>query len=164
MIRTIIQSAVEGVIKRFTASGRQNETIEDREMFQQYGFTSMPQPGAEGIVIHEGNHYIMIATEDRRYRIPIEAGEVCLYTDEGDFIRLERGKQISITSGNKIVATSTNEVDAFAPVVMLGDANALQLLTEAFLTLYNGHTHDPNTGVPVQQAGAAQMTTKVKAT
>ena len=152
MIRAIIQSAVEGVIKRFTASGRPNETITDREIFQQYGFTSMPQPGAEGVVINEGNHYIMIATEDRRYRIPLQGGEVALYTDEGDTIKLGRGHQITINTTGTIV---------------LGDSSALALLTSAFATLYNGHTHPDgsgNTGVPNQQAGASQETSKVKGT
>ncbi len=156
MIRAIIQSAWEGVIKRFTASGRPNETITDREIFQHYGFTSMPQDGAEGIVIHEGNHYIMIAEDDRRYRISVEQGEVCIYTDEGDNIHFERGKQLVITSGGQVTVN--------APNVILGDSTALALLTSAFATLYNGHTHDPNTGVPVQQAGAAQETSKVKGT
>ncbi len=54
MIRGIIQSVFEGVIKRFTASGRADETITDREYFQHYGFTSRPLAGAEAIIIREG--------------------------------------------------------------------------------------------------------------
>ena len=121
VIRAIIQSAVEGVIKRFTASGRTNETIEDREYMQHYGFTSMPQPGAEGVVIHEGNHYIMVATDDRRYRIPVVAGEVCIYTDEGDSIHFERGRIIAVTSGA--------EVDVTAPVIKLAASTSVTINT-----------------------------------
>jgi phage baseplate assembly protein V len=110
MIRAIIQSVIEGAIKRFTSSGRPDETITNREYFQHYGYTSRPLPGSEGIVINEGNHIIMIASDDRRYRIAIEEGEVCIYTDEGDHIRLKRGKEIYIKSGNKLNADIDNEV------------------------------------------------------
>jgi len=110
MIRAIIQSVIEGAIKRFTASGRSDETITNREYMQHYGFTSRPLAGAEAVVIKEGNHIVMIASDDRRYRIGIEDGEVCLYTDEGDHIRLKRGKEIYIKSGNKLTADIANDV------------------------------------------------------
>lgn len=111
MIRAIIQSVYEGVIKRFSASGRSDEIFTNREYFQHYGFTSRPLNGAEAIIIKEGNHIIMIASDDRRYRIAIENGEVCLYTDEGDFIHFKRGKEIYIKSGNKLKADIENDVE-----------------------------------------------------
>lgn len=110
MIRAIIQSVIEGAIKRFTASGRSDETITNREYMQHYGFTSRPLAGAEAVIIQEGNHIVMIASDDRRYRIDIEDGEVCLYTDEGDHIRFKRGKEIYIKSGNKLHADIANDV------------------------------------------------------
>lgn len=110
MIRGIIQSVVEGVIKRFSAAGRTDETITNREYFQHYGFTSRPLAGAEAILIQEDNHIVMIASDDRRYRLGIEAGEVCLYTDEGDHVRFKRGNEIYIKCGNKLVADVDNEV------------------------------------------------------
>ena len=110
MIRGIIQSVVEGVIKRFSAAGRADETITNREYFQHYGFTSRPLAGAEAILIQEDNHIVMIASDDRRYRLGIEAGEVCLYTDEGDHIRMKRNKEIYVKSGNKLTAEVDNEV------------------------------------------------------
>jgi phage gp45-like len=119
MIRGIILKIVEGVIKRFTADGRSGETISDREYFQHYGFTSSPLPGAEGVIMNKGNNFIMIASDDRRYRISIVNGEVCIYTDEGDNIHFQRGNQITITSGNKLVANVANEVDITAPLIKL---------------------------------------------
>jgi len=80
LIRGIIQSVVEGVIKRFTAAGRPDETIANREYFQHYGYTSRPLPGAEAIIIQEDNHIIMIASDDRRYRIGFRGRRgLCLY-------------------------------------------------------------------------------------
>jgi phage baseplate assembly protein V len=111
MIRGIVQSVIEGMVKRITCSGRSDETITNREYFQHYGFSSRPLAGAEAILIQEGNHIVMLASDDRRYRIGIEAGEVCLYTDEGDHIRFKRGKEIYIKSGNKLTAEIENEVN-----------------------------------------------------
>lgn len=177
MIRAIIQSVVEGVIKRFTAAGRFNETIIDREYFQHYGFTSRPQSGAEGVVINEGNNFIMIASDDRRYRLPIVNGEVRIYTDEGDNIYFQRGKQITITSGNKLVANIANEADINAPIVNvnastsctitsplinLGDARSVlrQLIDERLLALYNDHTHGES-GPPSPQLTSANTCTSI---
>lgn len=111
MIRGIVQSVVEGFIKRFSALGRLGETFANREYFQHYGFTSRPLPGAEIIIIRQGNHYIALGSDDRRYRLAVEDGEVALYTDEGDKIHLKRDKTIEIVSGNKLVATVENEVE-----------------------------------------------------
>ncbi|KAF0145125.1 MAG: mu-like prophage Flumu protein gp45 [Nitrospirae bacterium] len=111
MIRAIIQSVFEGVIKRLTASGRSDEIIENREYFQHYGFTSRPLSGAEAILIQDGNHIVMLASDDRRYRLAIEDGEVALYTDEGDHILFKRGKEIYIKSGNKLKADIENDVE-----------------------------------------------------
>lgn len=111
MIRVIIESVVEGVIKRFTASGRADEMFENREYFQHYGFTSRPLAGAEAILIKDGNHIVMIASDDRRYRLAIEDGEVAIYTDEGDYILFKRGKEIFIKSGNKLKADIENDVE-----------------------------------------------------
>ena len=80
-------------------------------VFQHYGFSSRAPGGAEVIIINEGNHLISIAEDDRRYRIGIEGGEVCIYSDEGDHIRLKRDKEIYIKSGNKLTAEIENEVD-----------------------------------------------------
>ena len=111
MIRGIVISVLEGLIKRFNASGRAGETLSNREFFQHYGYTSRPKPGAEIIIINEGNHYLAIASDDRRYRLAVEEGEVALYTDEGDAVHMKRGNNIDVTCGNKLTANVTNEVD-----------------------------------------------------
>lgn len=106
MIRGIVKSVVEGVIKRFSAFGRPDETIDNREYFQHYGYTSRPLAGAEIIIIREGGHFVAVGSDDRRYRIALENGEVALYTDEGDKIHLKRNRVIEIVGGEKIIATT----------------------------------------------------------
>lgn len=102
MIRTILSSVVGGAIKRFSGSGRTDETITDREYMQHYGFTSAPLAGAEGIIVNEKNHIIMIATDDRRYRLAVAGGAVALYTDEGDYVLLGRDRNITVVGGTSV--------------------------------------------------------------
>jgi phage gp45-like len=111
MVRGIIKSIAEGKIKKVSASGRSDETFDEREYFQHYGFTSRPLKDGELILIREGNHIVAIASDDRRYRIAVEDGEVALYTDEGDKIHFKRGKEIEIVCGNKLTATVENDVE-----------------------------------------------------
>ena len=119
MIRGIVISVWEGFIKLFSATGRTDESFDQREYFQHYGYTSRPLPGAEIIIIREGNHIIAIGSDDRRYRLAVEEGEVALYTDEGDKIHLKRDKTIEIVSGNKLIATVENEVDITTKVAKI---------------------------------------------
>ena len=127
MIRATIQSVIEGAIKRFNEAGRPGETFTSREYMQHYGFTSRPLAGAEGVIVNQGNHYILIATDDRRYRVAVEAGEVCLYTDEGDQIRFKRNKEIYVKSGNKLTAEVTNDVTVTAKRVNLTATESITL-------------------------------------
>lgn len=152
MIRGILQQVIEGAIKRFSAFGRTDETISDREYFQHYGFTSRPKPGAECIIIKEGNHIIMIASDDRRYRIALDEGEVALYTDEGDKVHLKRDRNIEIVAGAKITITAP-EAEISGNLTVDGNIKAHGNVTDsvrsmaADRTIYNGHTH-PGGGVP----------------
>lgn len=190
MIRGIITSVVEGVIKRFTASGRSDETITSREYFQHYAFTSRPLAGAEAIIIKEGNHFVMIASDDRRYRIALEAGEAALYTDEGDIVHLKRDNNMEVTCGNKLKATVENEVEVItkaakvtasvsceitgpvvtvnaatsctviSPSVILGQGATRTILDERAIAVYNQHTH-PGGGVPSAQMAIGGQTTAI---
>jgi phage gp45-like len=191
MIRGIVNAVTEGFIKLFSAAGRYEETIEEREYFQHYGFTSRPLPDAELIIINEGNHYIAVASDDRRYRLAVENGEVALYTDEGDKIHLKRDKTIEIISGNKLVATVENEVDITtktanitasesctvtspvvkaiasasceveSPVILLGSQSTTRYLVDERF-ITTYNTHTHNGGhIPDQQIVAANACTSI---
>ena len=78
-----------------------NDEIRDNvERFQNYGFTSVPQIGAETVVIFSGgdrSNGVVIVSDDKRYRVKgLEKGEVCLYTDEGDSITMKRGNLMAL--------------------------------------------------------------------
>lgn len=84
-----------------------DETHDDIERVQNYGFTSVPQEGAEAAVIFVGggrDHGLAIAVDDRRYRVKgLQAGEVAVYTDQGDKIVIKRGGNIEVTASTKVV-------------------------------------------------------------
>lgn len=83
-----------------------DEVREDVERFQNYGFTSHPLPGAEAIAVGvAGNrdHLVVLAVDDRRYRlVGLQAGEVAIYTDQGDKIVLKRGGVVEVTAATKV--------------------------------------------------------------
>lgn len=165
MIRGIIISVLEGVIKRFSAAGRPGESFAGREYLQHYGFTSRPRPGAEAVILRDGNHIVMIASDDRRYRLAVQEGEVALYTDEGDKVHLRRNRIIEIVGGEKIIATTkvaeitavtsatlttpqatvvaSTRCQVTSPEINLGGdrASLRTLIDERLLALFNSHTH-----------------------
>jgi phage baseplate assembly protein V len=106
MIRGIVTAVIEGVIKRFSASGRSDETFDNREYFQHYGFTSRPLSGSELIIIQEGNQIVAIASDDRRYRLALENGEVALYDHLGQRILLKADGIMQVVAINEIHATA----------------------------------------------------------
>ena len=128
----IISAIREGEIKRFDAAGIAGEQFLDREFLQQYGLTSRPLAGAEGIVLGMGNVFYLIGTDDRRYRLAIADGEVALYTDEGDKVHLKRG-EINIVSGTKVTVT--------APAVELGGGALYKLIDERAKIQIDAHIH-----------------------
>lgn len=80
------------------------------ELFQHYGFTSAPLAGAEFIALPVGGnskHTVVVASEDGRYRIQLKDGEVALYTDEGDYVHLKRGRLIEVVTETLLVKAGT---------------------------------------------------------
>ena len=93
------------------------EVNDDMEHFEPYGFTSNPLAGAEGIATFLGgdrSHGVVLVVADRRYRLKaLAAGEVAIYTDEGDKIHFKRGRVIDIdTATLNIRASSGVNIDS----------------------------------------------------
>ncbi|WCT72048.1 phage baseplate assembly protein V [Sphingomonas naphthae] len=95
-----------------------DEGHDDVERLQQYGFTSVPRPGAEAAVMFVGglrSHGLVIAVDDRRFRLKgLREGEVALYDDQGQSILLGRdGIRVVTPKPLKISAASvTIETDS----------------------------------------------------
>lgn len=102
---------VRGVVAMVDA-GRKLQAIQVRltaaevkgnvEHFEPYGWTSHAHPGAETIVAFVGgdrSHGVVLCVADRRYRlVGLEAGEVAIYSDEGDSVVLKRGRMVEVTT------------------------------------------------------------------
>lgn len=131
------------------------------ERFQQYGFTSVPLAGMEGIVVFPGaarEHGVMVAIGDRMFRLKgLQPGEVALYTDEGDRIVLKRGREIEIVAGTK-VRVETPRLEVTGDIVDRCDEQARTV--RGMREVYDAHTHPENdaggpTDPPVQKMGTA---------
>lgn len=90
-----------GGVQTTQLEGMAPETLQDVELFQHYGITTVPPEGAMAIVLPLGgdtSHGIVIATEHSQYRIQsLKPGEVAIYTDEGASVILKKGKIIETT-------------------------------------------------------------------
>jgi phage baseplate assembly protein V len=99
-----------------------NETLDGLERFQNYGLTSRPHDGAELLSVFVGgsrDHGIVIAVDDRRYRLKLlEKGEVALYDDQGQSIHLKRGNEIVVTTPGKLTVNAGEEVQVNAPSIV----------------------------------------------
>lgn len=77
-----------------------DETKDQVERFQEYGFTSHPLPGAEVVSMFLGggrDHAAVVAIDDRRHRLTkLKAGDVALYNDTGARIVLTRDQVINV--------------------------------------------------------------------
>lgn len=124
-------------------SGLNGEVLNDRERFQNYGLASHAHPGAEAIFVSVGglrNHAIVLAVDDRRYRIVgLAQGEVALYTDEN---QSEDGHRIHLKRGGKIEVHCTDALVKAANVArMEGDVVEIHAKTRLHIDV-NGYGED----------------------
>ena len=120
------------------------------ELMQHYGFSSAPLPGAEFLAIPVGGnskHTVVVASEDGRYRITLIDGEVSLYTDEGDYIHMKRGRLIEVETDTLVVKAKTKVrfetplVEMSEDVKAAGDIADHKRTMQADRLIYNGHNH-----------------------
>ena len=169
-IRMVVSRAVVTLVNDSLKVQGLQLTVLDNEVaqvqrFQEYGFTSVPKAGAEAIVAAVGgvrSHLVALAVDDGRYRKNgMQAGEVALYTDEGDYIQLSRGRVIEVVAGNAlnvsapdVTVTASTKITFDTPTAhCTGDLTAAGNVSDgtgsmaSMRTTYNGHDHnDPQGG------------------
>lgn len=125
------------------------------ERFQDYGFTSVPEEGAEAIALAVGgsrSHMVVVAVDDRRYRKrDLKPGEVCVYSKFGDYVLLKADGTIEVKASSKVYVDAP-EVEATGDLRVRGnilcdgqvsDANgSMQEMRDR----YNVHTHGATPG------------------
>nr|DAT30599.1 MAG TPA: baseplate assembly protein V [Caudoviricetes sp.] len=153
--RATAVSNTHGALIGVEMQGLANESVSG-ELAQHYGFSSAPLPGAEYVVIPIGgnsSHCVVVASEDGRYRLQLKDGEVSLYTDEGDYVHMKRGRLIEVVTDD-LVFKVKNKVRFETPMVeMSGDQHVEGSIKadaeiadhtrtmQADRDLYNQHAH-----------------------
>lgn len=172
MIRGILATLTDGVVRLFAGTGRPGESFEKREFIQHYGFASAPKAGAELVIHVQGNIVTCIASDDRRYRLSLADGEVALYDAQGQKVHLAAGGDIEVVAIAKVTVTAPKvEVVASTVVTMTtpllevsgnitagGDVIATGNVADAggtktmagMRTTYNSHVHGTSPA-PTQQ-------------
>lgn len=121
--------------------------IKELERVQEFGFTSSPPVGSEGVCVFVGgtrSNGICIATDDRRYRVKTEEGQTAIYDQSGAMVFLKNDGTIELGQGvmEKI------------------------LLGETFQTFFNAHTHTGNLGVltspPTTPSSVTELSQTIK--
>lgn len=110
-LRAIIESVNdEKGIQLVQISGLADEVLDNVERLQNYGLTSNPPVKSEAFVAFVGadrSNGIVLAIDNRQFRFKtLKPGEVCMYTDEGDYLKFSREKQIELHSGSKVTITA----------------------------------------------------------
>lgn len=93
--RALIQVVADeaGALQLLQIQLGKDEIQDDTPRFAEYGFTSRPKSGARAIAVFMGgdrSNGAVIATDDPRYRIVLQNGEVSLYDDLGQVVHLTR--------------------------------------------------------------------------
>lgn len=131
-----------------------DESRDNVERFQNYGFTAHPHPGAEAIVVAVGgsrDHLVAIAVDDRRYRLSLAEGEVALYDDLGHVVHLTRAGIVIDGGGHLVTLVNTPKLRVEGGIEATGDiedrCDAPDGRTmNSMRTAYNGHTHPGDSG------------------
>lgn len=79
-------------------------------VMQNYGHASVPPAGAQGVKLAIGgnpNHIVIVAMDDGRSRPDdLQAGDSCLWTEQGDRVWIKNGRIIAINAGSEVDVTT----------------------------------------------------------
>ena len=150
----VLFASAAGMMQKLNVSLLFEESKADVEYFEQYGFTSIPNQGAETLTAFiEGDrsHGVVVASTDRRYRIKtLLSGEVAIYDDIGTSIMLKKTGIAIAGAGNNITITGSPTISITGGNVSVtgGDviADGIHLKTHKHGGVATG---SGQTGVPV---------------
>ncbi|MCQ9121194.1 baseplate assembly protein [Rodentibacter pneumotropicus] len=107
-------------IQKVQVSGLADETLQDVELMQHFGFTSVPPANTQAVILPIGgqtSHGIVIATENGAFRVKnLQGGEVAVYDESGSSIVLKEGRLIEIDC-DVLKIKATSKVDISSPLV-----------------------------------------------
>lgn len=130
----------------------EGETKDELEHFQNYGFTSNPPKGSEGLAFGlNGNrdHTVIICVDSREFRKKgLAAGEVAVYSKFGSYIHFKSDGTIEINGNTKVKGTldTTKDITSAQDVITTQHNTSLG----GTKTVYNSHTHQESGGGSTQ--------------
>lgn len=146
-------------IQKVQISGRESELLDQIDRVQEYGFTSKPKDGAECVLVAlngERDQALIIATEDKRYRIKdLGDGEVVIYDYQGQKIHFKKDNSILVDTSGKVTVDAplvemTGKLivdgDIFAKGDVRDKAETNTVDMAEMRTIYNTHTHPGDSG------------------
>lgn len=116
-----------GKPRLFSAEGRIDESLEDRELIQSSGFASVPKEGDEVLVLSFGNLRIAIAT-DSKDRPSLEVGETAVFSSAETYIKLKADGTIEVVSKGKKI-TFDGDIEATGEITAKSDSSPVKLST-----------------------------------
>lgn len=126
-----------------------DELRDNVEHMQNYGFTSHPTGGDVAFAALGGNREqgIVLVVDDRRYRIPLQAGEVAIYDDLGNKVELLRDMlRVTAVTKAQIVAP---DIEIIGNVKIQGNVVTTGTITNNGKRVDSTHTHaNGGAGVP----------------
>lgn len=136
-----------------------DETIEDVEHFQPYGFSSVPLEGAEVVLMFPNGdraHAIAVAVSDRRYR-PTggQPGDVIVYGKEGAKVILKASGDVEIQPAPGHEVLVRDEGGTVDRLVTKGDFDSHTHIAGTLLDSVSG-TVTGATGAPATAAVGTQ--------
>jgi phage gp45-like len=155
-IREIIRQELAGSITQSRMGGRamvqvtglDKEAFSDIEMLQPHGISGLPKPGADVLIIG------MAGRKD---------GALALFADmQGEHLADAQPGDKALCNGTAHVALRES---GGIEIMSIGET-LRHLVTEAFMELFNTHTHPVSgdvTEAPTQQMNATHLTTTVQA-
>jgi phage baseplate assembly protein V len=160
----VMMMFARGVVRGVTDSnGRQQLQVEllkdelrdDVEHMQNYGFTSHATGGDVAVAFIAGNREqgIVLAVDDRRYRITLNAGEVAMYDDLGNKVELLRDMvKVTAVQHAEVQAPTIKligEIELVGNVKIQGNIDSTGMITNNGKRVDSTHTHaSGGAGVP----------------
>ncbi|MBU1041578.1 MAG: phage baseplate assembly protein [Proteobacteria bacterium] len=137
-LSTLGKGAAMQLVQAEALSG---ETLQAAELAQHFGFTSGPPAGTQLIVLPLGGstaHSVIIATENGAYRVDVQSGEACIYSQWGDKVHLKR-EEIEVAT-RRLVVTAPDGMTLAGDVMLAGSLTATGDVVAGGVSLQH-HTH-----------------------
>lgn len=150
LFERVVLDALNTGLKCQTADVRMigDDTKAGIEHLEPYGFTSAAKEGAEGVALFNAgdrSQGVIVVIADRRSRITgLEPGEVAIYTDEGDFIKLKRGRVIEMMTETLSITASKGATIDTPLLNVTGEISDAKGTMSAMRQVHDVHTHNEN--------------------